>query len=172
MELLCGQTLKVRMTGGRLSALEVIDVAIQITDALDAAHEKGIVHRDVKPANIFITERGIVKLLDFGLAKQSLGRRLRSRNRAATSPRPAACSGRPTTCRRSGCSATSIDHRSDLFSLGSVIYEMAIGSQAFTGATAIEMIDAILHDDRRRRSQRPVPRWPHQSPDAPPEEHR
>jgi TolB-like protein/Tfp pilus assembly protein PilF len=145
MELLLGQTLKVRVTGGRLSALEVIDVAIQITDALDAAHEKGIVHRDVKPANIFITDRSIVKLLDFGLAKQSP---VADFDQDASSGFTAAgrIFGTANYMSPERLLGHTIDHRSDLFSLGSVIYEMATGSQAFTGATAIEMIDAILHD--------------------------
>ena len=145
MEMLRGETLKQRMARGRLAPIEVIDFAIQITDALDAAHDKGIVHRDVKPANIFINDRGVVKLLDFGLAKQSsvvdfdheastgftaAGRVFGTANYMS----PERLLGHP------------IDHRSDLFSLGSVIYEMATGTQAFSGATAIELIDAILHD--------------------------
>ena len=119
MELLRGQTLKQRMTGGRLSALEVIDVAIQITDALDAAHEKGIVHRDVKPANIFITERGIVKLLDFGLAKQSS---VADFDQESSSGFTAAGRIFGTTNYMSPerLLGHTIDHRSDLFSLGSV----------------------------------------------------
>jgi serine/threonine-protein kinase len=156
MELLHGQTLKVRMSCGRLSALEVIDVAIQITDALDAAHEKGIVHRDVKPANIFITERGIVKLLDFGLAKQSS---VADFDQESSSGFTAAgrIFGTINYMSPERLLGHAIDHRSDLFSLGSVIYEMAVGSQAFSGATAIEMIDAILHDTPPRNRSAPAP---------------
>jgi eukaryotic-like serine/threonine-protein kinase len=145
MELLCGQTLKQRIAGGVLSPIEVIDFAIQITDALDAAHEKGIVHRDVKPANIFISDPGIVKLLDFGLAKQSS---VLDFDRESSSGFTAAgrIFGTANYMSPERLLGHAIDPRSDLFSLGSVIYEMATGTQAFTGATPIEMIDAILHD--------------------------
>jgi TolB-like protein len=145
MEMLEGETLKQRLAGSRLSPLEVIDCAIQITDALDAAHEKTIVHRDVKPANIFISARGVVKLLDFGLAKQSS---VVDFDRESSSGFTAA--GRifstPNYMSPERLLGHVMDHRSDLFSLGSVVYEMATGRQAFGGASAIEVIDAILHD--------------------------
>src|SRR6187551_1308148 len=117
MELLPGGTLTQRMRGAPRGTLDIIDFTIQIADALDAAHEKGIVHRDVKPANIFISDRDVVKLLDFGLAKHMSPERL-----LGHAP----------------------DHRSDLFSLGAVVYEMATASQPFRADSAIETIDAIL----------------------------
>jgi eukaryotic-like serine/threonine-protein kinase len=144
MEMLQGETLKQRSSAGRLAPIEAIDFAIQITDALDAAHEKGIVHRDVKPANIFINERGVVKLLDFGLAKQSS---VVEFDQESSSGFTAAgrVFGTPNYMSPERLLGHAIDHRSDLFSLGSVIYEMASGSQAFAGTTVIELIDGILH---------------------------
>jgi len=145
MEMLRGETLKQRIARGRLAPIDVIDFAIQITDALDAAHEKGIVHRDVKPANIFINERGVVKLLDFGLAKPSS---IVEFDRESSSGFTSAgrVFGTPNYMSPERLLGHPIDHRSDLFSLGSVIYEMSTGSQAFEGGTAIGLIDAILHE--------------------------
>src|SRR5918995_5551204 len=144
MELLRGETLKQRMGGSPLEPVDVIDITIQIADALDAAHEKGIIHRDVKPANIFIGERGLVKLLDFGLAKQS----------SVVDFDADASSGFTAAGRVFGTAnymsperllGHTLDHRSDLFSLGAVVYEMTTQTPAFHGASAIETIDAILH---------------------------
>jgi TolB-like protein len=146
MEMLRGETLKQRLAGGRLTPIEVIDFAIQITDALDAAHEKGIVHRDVKPANIFINKRGVVKLLDFGLAKQSSSVVDFDSESSSGFTAAGRVFGTANYMSPERLLGHAIDHRSDLFSLGSVIYEMAAGSQAFGGATPIETIDAILHD--------------------------
>lgn len=147
MEMLRGQALNQRLTEGALPPLEVIDFAIQITDALDAAHEKGIVHRDVKPANIFITDRAVVKLLDFGLAKQASVIEFDRDDRDASGSFTAA--GRVFGTARymspERLLGHAIDHRSDLFSLGSVVLEMATGVPAFGGAAVIETIDAILH---------------------------
>ena len=117
MEMLQGETLKQRSSAGRLAPIEAIDFAIQITDALDAAHEKGIVHRDVKPANIFINERGVVKLLDFGLAKQSS---VVEFDQESSSGFTAAgrVFGTPNYMSPERLLGHAIDHRSDLFSLG------------------------------------------------------
>jgi serine/threonine protein kinase len=154
MELLRGETLKQRIAAGPLEPVEVIDFGIQIADALDAAHDKGIIHRDIKPANIFIGERQLLKLLDFGLAKQS----------AFADIEPESDSSFTAAGRIFGTTnymsperllGHTLDHRSDLFSLGSVIHEMATGSQAFSGANVIETIDAILHGTPA--AGRPVP---------------
>ncbi len=154
MELLPGGTLTQRMRGAPLGTLDIIDFTIQIADALDAAHEKGIVHRDVKPANIFISDRDVVKLLDFGLAKQA----------SVVDFDANASSGFTAAGRVFGTAnymsperllGHALDHRSDLFSLGAVVYEMATASQAFRAASAIETIDAILHD--QPRWDRPIP---------------
>ena len=154
MELLQGGTLTQRMRGAPLGTLDIIDFTIQIADALDAAHEKGIVHRDVKPANIFISDRDVVKLLDFGLAKQA----------SVVDFDANASSGFTAAGRVFGTAnymsperllGHALDHRSDLFSLGAVVYEMATASQAFRATSAIETIDAILHD--QPRWDRPIP---------------
>jgi serine/threonine protein kinase/tetratricopeptide (TPR) repeat protein len=148
MELLEGQTLKQRINGRALDIRQILDIGAQISDALDAAHSKGIIHRDIKPANIFITTRGQAKLLDFGLAKQIV--RDGAGDQTLTS-----LSGDLTTAGSTlGTIAymspeqalgRELDARSDIFSLGLVLYEMATGKQAFAGATTAQIFDGILN---------------------------
>ena len=119
---------------------------------LAAAHEKGIVHRDLKPENVFVTRDGRVKILDFGLAKLTPSRRRRSSETDAARPaRPltsrARCSAPSATCRPSRCAAQAVDHRSDIFSFGAVLYEMLTGRRAFHGDSAVETMNAILKED-------------------------
>src|SRR5216684_4026805 len=164
MELLQGDTLRSRISGSEFEALplvEVFDIALQVCDALQAAHDKGIVHRDIKPANIFLTTQGAVKILDFGLAKL-----VASEQTAASQndhDRPSVQSvGEQTkidaSLTRSGIKAGTagymspeqvrkekLDARTDLFSFGMVLYEMAAGRRAFEGETVAEIHDAILH---------------------------
>ena len=156
MELMEGQTLRERIAGRPVAADALLDFGTQIADALDAAHARGIVHRDIKPANIFITTRSQAKILDFGLAKQSASRRiaepvgggataseLTSDNLLLTSPGSAI--GTIAYMSPEQARGEELDARTDLFSLGAVLYEMATGQAAFNGNTSAVIFDAILN---------------------------
>jgi serine/threonine protein kinase len=156
MELLKGETLKQRIEGKPLKMDELVEVAIQIADALEAAHAQGIVHRDIKPANIFLVRRGQVKILDFGVAKVVAGRRVVGEGAGASNLQTAAVTelltspgtamGTVTYMSPEQSRGEEVDTRTDLFSFGSVLYEMATGRQAFTGNTAGAIFGAILHE--------------------------
>jgi eukaryotic-like serine/threonine-protein kinase len=148
MEYLEGQTLKHRIDGKPLPIEFVLDLGIQISDALDAAHGKGIVHRDIKPANIFITKTRQVKLLDFGLAKIDHRRDLNATAAEETLKdltSPGSALGTVAYMSPEQARGEELDGRTDLFSLGATLYETTTGKQAFDGNTSAVIFESILN---------------------------
>jgi eukaryotic-like serine/threonine-protein kinase len=152
MELLEGQSLDKSLSVGECAIPRTVEVGIQLADALDAAHKKGIVHRDIKPGNIFVTERGTVKILDFGLAKLIADRNDSLQGETLTEPgmqlltSPGTAVGTIAYMSPEQARGLELDGRTDLFSLGAVLYQMVTGRHPFPGSTSAVVFDNILHN--------------------------
>jgi Tol biopolymer transport system component len=150
-EHVAGETLRARLERGRLATGEALDIAVQVASALAAAHEAGIVHRDVKPENIMLRPDRLVKVLDFGLAKlaprPSLAVEARAPAGSAVRTNPGVVMGTAQYMSPEQARGEEVDHRTDIFSFGAVLYEMLTGKRAFGGASAAETISAILKDE-------------------------
>ncbi len=150
MELVEGRSLNRLIPKGGLPVDRILDIATAIAEALAAAHEKGIVHRDLKPANVMVSDEGRVKVLDFGLAKE-----IRAANpsdatlTSAEYTKMGVVMGTPAYMSPEQIAGRTIDHRTDIFSLGTMLYEMATGQRPFQGRSSAELASAILRDTPR-----------------------
>src|SRR6266508_1964452 len=149
MELLEGETLHERLDAGAIPQRKALEYALQIAQGLAAAHEKGIVHRDLKPQNVFVTRDGLVKILDFGLAKVASASASEGGSQAPTTPgtRTGMILGTVGYMSPEQVRGSAADHRSDIFSLGALLYEMLTGERAFRRESDVETMMAILRED-------------------------
>jgi len=151
-ELLEGQTLRARLLDGPIPRRQVLDYASQIAQGLIAAHEKRIVHRDLKPENLFLTHDGRIKILDFGIAKLApaeLGSDSEDLSVAnmTTQTRTGSVLGTLAYMSPEQLRGKVVDHRSDIFSFGAILYEMLTGKRAFAGETQVDAMTAILKEE-------------------------
>ena len=151
-ELLHGGTLRERLASGPMSRSETLELAIQIAQGLAAAHTRGLVHRDLKPDNVFVAEGGAAKILDFGLARFDdthswIGEESGATTMAAAATLPGMVIGSPGYMSPEQVRGHVADARSDLFAFGAVLYEMASGRRAFSGPTPADTLSAVLHDE-------------------------
>ena len=146
-ELLEGKTLRHVLDGGALPSRKAVDYGAQIANGLAAAHDKGIIHRDVKPENVFVTRDGRVKILDFGLAKLAEAAVVDQSRATMAQTDPGTVVGTVGYMSPEQLRGEAVDARSDVFSLGAVLYEMFCGERAFKGKTAVDTMSAILKED-------------------------
>jgi serine/threonine protein kinase/tetratricopeptide (TPR) repeat protein len=146
-ELLEGESLRERLKGGALPCRKAVEIAGQIARGLAAAHARGILHRDLKPENVFVTRDGVVKILDFGLAKLVLGDAVADLSALPTATAPQTVLGTAAYMSPEQARGQPVDARSDIFSLGAVLYEMLSGARAFTGASGADVVSAVLTCD-------------------------
>jgi len=146
MEYLDGTVLKDLIGGHPMELDRLLEISCEIADALAAAHVKNIIHRDVKPANIFMSEDGHAKVLDFGLAKIAVPDTEESESRTLTVTQPGIAMGTLPYMSPEQLHGRAVDHRTDIYSLGAVLYEMATGQGPFLGSTTAELISSILRD--------------------------
>ena len=148
-ELIEGQSLRERLHDGRMEPSMIRNVGAQVAEALAAAHERGIVHRDVKPDNVLINSEGVVKVVDFGIAKIIGGAKLSGRTVTSHGTAPGVVVGTASYMSPEQIRGEAVDHRSDIFSLGAVLYEMIVGARPFSGTTAAETMASVLRDEPR-----------------------